>query len=50
MDKVNKILESLTAISDFRTQLFILALGVLVVIGMALYVILQAVKRGGGRP
>lgn len=50
MDKVNKILESLASVSDLGTQLFILALGVLIVIGMALYVILQAVKRGGGRP
>ncbi len=40
------ILEKLSAINDPATQMFITMLMVLGVIGLALYVVLLAVKRG----
>jgi hypothetical protein len=46
MDILIKILEMLSAINDPATQMFITLLMVLGVIGLALYVVLLALKRG----
>lgn len=46
MDKLTKIFGMLAAINDPATQMFITLLMVLGVVGLALYVVLQALKRG----
>jgi hypothetical protein len=46
MDKLTKLFFMLAAINDPATQMFITLLVVLGVVGLALYVVLQALKRG----
>jgi flagellar biogenesis protein FliO len=46
MDKLINLFELITAINDPATQMFIAMLMVLGVIGLALYVVVLALKRG----
>lgn len=47
MESANKLFTTILNIHDPQTQLFVLATGALGIAGLALYVVLQAIKRGG---
>ncbi|MCG2585834.1 hypothetical protein [Massilia sp. TS11] len=49
MDAANKLLNAILNIHDSQTQLFVLATGSLAIAGLALYVVLLAIKHGGKR-
>ncbi|MBC3876645.1 hypothetical protein H8K38_02365 [Undibacterium sp. FT79W] len=49
METANKLLQTILAIHDPTTQIFVLAMAALVVVGLALSIAFMAVKKLGGK-
>ncbi len=50
MEAANKLMQMILEIRDPNTQIFVLALGALAVVGLALSIAFMAVKKLGGKP